>query len=83
MNEHDIERAASELGSDVNIDVEGTARRVVAELRQGVPRVAWWRGQGALRVAAAVAVLVTGGVLVERAIDGPVRGDAATALRWR
>ncbi len=80
MNEQDIERAASQLGSDVNIDVEDTARRIVAELRKGVPRVAWWRGQGALRVAAAVAVLVTGGVLVERATDTAPAGDAAMAL---
>ena len=80
MNEQDIERAASQLGSDVNIDVEDTARRLVAELRKGVPRAAWWRGQGVLRVAAAVAVLVTGGVLVERAIDTAPAGDAAMAL---
>ncbi len=80
MNERDIERAAAELGSDVHIDVEQTAQRVVARLREAPPRPAWWQGTAALRVAAAVAVLVTGGVLVDRAIDNSAAGDGAIAL---
>ena len=80
MNEHDIERVAAELGSAINIDVEGTAQRVVAELRMGTPHVPWWRGTAALRAAAAVAVLVTGGVLVDRAFDDSAPGNAAIAL---
>ncbi len=80
MNERDIERAAAELGSDVHIDVDQTAQRVVARLREAPPRPAWWHGTATLRVAAAVAVLVTGGVLVDRAIDNSAAGDRAIAL---
>ena len=80
MNEREIERAAAELGSDVYIDVEQTAQRVVARLREAPPRAAWWQGRAALRAAAAVAVLVTGGVLVARAIDSSAAGDGAIAL---
>ncbi len=80
MNERDIEQAAAELGSDVHIDVDQTAQRVLARLREAPPRPAWWHGTAALRVAAAVAVLVTGGVLVDRAIDNSVTEDSAIAL---
>ncbi len=80
MNERDIERAAAELGSDVHIDVDQTAQRVVARLREAPPRPAWWHGTAALRAAAAVAMLVTGGVLVDRAIDNSAAGDRAIAL---
>ncbi len=80
MNEREIERAAAELGSDVHIDVEQTAQRVVARLREAPPRPAWWRGTAALRAAAAAVVLVTGGVLVYRAIDNTGAGVGAIAL---
>ena len=80
MNERDIERAAAELGSDVHIDVEQTAQRVVERLREAPPRAAWWQGRAVLRAAAAVAVLVIGGVLVDRAIDSSPAGDGAIAL---
>ncbi len=80
MNERDIERAAAELGSDVQIDVEQTAQRVVARLREAPPRPTWWHGTAALRAAAAVAVLVTGGVLVDRAIDNSAAEDRVIAL---
>ncbi len=80
MNERDLERAAAELGSDVQIDVEQTAQRVVARLREAPPRSAWWHGTAALRAAAAVVVLVTGGVLVDRAIDNAGAEDGAIAM---
>ncbi len=80
MNERDIERAAAELGSDVHIDVEQTAQRVVARLREAPPRPAWWHGTAVLRAAAAVAVIVTGGLLIDRAIDNSAAGDGAIAL---
>ncbi len=80
MNEQDIERAAVELGSDVQIDVERVARRVVAELRTTVVPVSWWRRASVLRVAAAVAILVTGGVLVDRIAENSVEGAAAFPL---
>jgi hypothetical protein len=71
MNEHEIERAAARLGDDVQIDVDGVAQRVVAELQAGGVTVPWWRRGATLRAAAAVVVLVTGGVLVERITDEP------------
>jgi len=80
MNEQDIERAAVELGSDVQIDVERVARRVVAELRTTVVPAVWWRKASVLRVAAAVAILVTGGVLVDRIAENSVEGAAAFPL---
>ncbi len=80
MNEQDIERAAAELGSDVDIDVERVARRVVAELRiKPVPAV-WWRKPSMLRAAAAVAILVTGGVLVDRIAENSAEDGAASSL---
>ena len=80
MNEQDIERAAAELGSDVQIDVERVARRVVAELRTRAVPVVWWRKASVLRVAAAVAILVTGGVLVDRIAENSAEGAAAFPL---
>ncbi len=80
MNERDIERAAAELGSDVQIDVEQTAQRVVARLREAPPRSAWGHGTAALRAAAGGVGLVTGGVLVDRAIDNAGAEDGAIAM---
>ncbi len=71
MNEHEIERAAVRLGDDVQIDVDGVAQRVVGELQARGVTVPWWRGRATLRAAAAVVVLVTGGVLVERITNEP------------
>ncbi len=80
MNEQDIERAAAELGSDVQIDVERVARRVVAELRTTVVPAVWWRKPSMLRAAAAVAILVTGGVLVDRIAENSAEEGAASSL---
>ena len=80
MNEQDIERAAVELGSDVQIDVERVARRVVAELRTTAVPAVWWRKASVLRVAAAVAILVTGGVLVDRIAENSAEDAAASSL---
>ena len=80
MNEQEIEQAAVQLASDVHIDVEQTAQRVVARLREPAPRTGWWQGTTALRAAAAVVLLVTGGVLVDRAIDNSPAGTGAVAL---
>lgn len=70
MDERELERIAPQLGADAadRIDVQRVAQRVVAELRKPAPpvRVTWWRRTGVLRAAAAVAVLMTGGVLVNR-----------------
>ncbi len=80
MNEQDIERAAAELGSDVQIDVERVARRVVAELRTPAVPAVWWRKASVLRVAAAVAILVTGGVLVDRIAENSAEDGATSHL---
>jgi len=80
MNEQDIERAAAELGSGVQIDVERVARRVVSQLRTTAVPAVWWRKASVLRVAAAVAILVTGGVLVDRIAENSVEGAAAFPL---
>ncbi len=79
MNEQDIERAAAELGSDVQIDVERVARRVVAELRTKAVPAVWWRKASVLRAAAAVAILVTGGVLVDRIAQNSAADGAASS----
>ena len=79
MNEQDIERAAAELGSDVRIDVERVARRVVAELRTKAVPALWWRKASMLRAAAAIAILVTGGVLIDRIAENSA-DDAAVSL---
>ena len=79
MNEQDIERAAADLGSDVRIDVERVARRVVAELRTKAVPALWWRKASVLRAAAAIAILVTGGVLVDRIAENSA-DDAAVSL---
>ncbi len=80
MNEQDIERVAAELGSDVQIDVERVARRVVAELRTKAVPAVWWRKPSVLRVAAAVAILVTGGVLVDRIAENFAEDGASSSL---
>ncbi len=80
MNEQDIERAAAELGSDVQIDVERVARRVVAELRTKAVPAVWWRKASVLRAAAAVAILVTGGVLVDRIAENSAEDGGASLL---
>ncbi len=80
MNEQDIERAAAELGSDAQIDVERVARRVVAELRSKAVPAVWWRKASVLRAAAAIAILVTGGVLVDRIAENSAEDAAASHL---
>lgn len=67
MKQEHIEQAARELGADVRIDVEAVAQRVVAELRtQPAAAPAWWRPNAVVRIAAVLAVLVTGGVIMSR-----------------
>ncbi len=80
MNDQDIERAAAELGSDVRIDVERVARRVVAQLRTKAVPALWWRRASVLRAAAAIAILVTGGVLVDRVVENSAEDAAASLL---
>ena len=74
MNERDIEEIAPHLGSDAaaRVDLDRVAERVVAELRAKPAPVVWWRSTAVLRAAAVGAVLLTGGLAVERlVIDRP------------
>ena len=68
MDEKQLTEIASRLGSGAaeRLDVDGVARRVVAELRESPARVAWWHITPVLRAAAVVAMLVSGGVIVNR-----------------
>ena len=68
MDEKQLTEIASRLGSDAaqRLDVDGVAQRVVAELRARPAHVSWWRGTPVLRAAAVVAMLVSGGVMVNR-----------------
>jgi hypothetical protein len=73
MNEDaKIESLAKRLGSAAaeRLDVEATARRVLADLRQApAPRRTWIETHW-LRIAAAVVLLLGGSVVVSRLIPG-------------
>ena len=74
MNERDIEEIAPHLGSDAaaRVDLDRVAERVVAELRAKPAPIVWWRSTAVLRAAAVGAVLLTGGLAVDRlVIDRP------------
>jgi len=64
MEEREIERVAAELGAQAakRIDASQTARAVVGRLRATRSQPRWWARQGLLRIAAAVALLVGGGL---------------------
>jgi len=86
MDEHQIERVAKVLGDRAaeRLDVERVAGAVVARLRAdhaAVPRPArlWRRAPMVLRLAAALAVLVTGGVLVRGALENGAEPAAIIA----
>lgn len=69
MNEHELERLAQQLGTAAaeRLDVEATARTVIARLRQPAEekkRVTWIRPEW-LRVAAALAILLGAGVVLQ------------------
>ena len=82
MNERDIEEIAPQLGLDAaeRVDLDRVAERVVAELRAKPAPVVWWRSTAVLRAAAVVAVLLTGGVVVDSlVIDRPASVIALVA----
>jgi hypothetical protein len=75
MEDHELERVAASLGANAaeRLDVERVAAGVVARLRTDqaqsqAPRHAWWTAPMLLRLAAALAILVTGGVLTREAL---------------
>ncbi len=76
MEDHEIERMAREIGAWAadRLDVERVAAGVVARLRADrvaaeQPQRAWWAAPIVLRLAAAVAVLIGGGVLVRGVLE--------------
>ena len=69
MNEQELERLAQRLGNDAaeRLDVEATARAVIERLREPAEekkRVTWIRPEW-LRVAAALAILLGAGVVLQ------------------
>jgi hypothetical protein len=86
MDEDRLERVAKTLGARAadRLDVERVAARVVARLRaDGAQaarlRRAWWSAPAVLQLAAALAVLVTGGVLVRGALENGSEPAAVVA----
>ena len=82
MNDRDLERVAQQLGSRAAnaLDAERVAARVIERLRaeplkQRAPARQWFVGMPvAFRVAAALALLVAGGLVARRVVvdgDGP------------
>ena len=70
MNEQELERLAKQLGADAaeRLEVEATARRVIERLREPAEekkRVTWIRPAW-LRVAAALAILLGAGVVLQK-----------------
>jgi hypothetical protein len=86
MDENRLEQVAKTLGTRAadRLDVERVTAGVVARLRAdhaqtARPQRAWWSAPMALRLAAALAVLVTGGVLVRGALENGSESAAAIA----
>lgn len=85
MDEHEVERLAKAMGARAaeQLDVERLASAVVARLRadrahaEG-PKRAWRTGPLVLRLAAALAVLLTGGILVRGTLER--NGSPPTAM---
>jgi hypothetical protein len=73
MNESDIERVAARLGqrAAARLDVERTASAVVARLRAEKRVSVWRRSITLLQMAAAVSLLVGGGVAGYRLLQQP------------
>jgi len=63
-----LEHLAKRLGTDAaaRLDVEATARKVVARLREQPARRAIWIQPAWLRIAAALVIIVGGAVAVQR-----------------
>ncbi len=79
MNEARLETLAQRLGTDAaaRLDVEATARKVVERLREQPVRRIAWVPQTLLRIAAALVIVVGGGVIASRLT--PVRRTGVSA----
>jgi hypothetical protein len=84
MEDHDMERVAKSLGAQAadRLDVERVTAGVLARLRADdaqarAPRRPWWAPPVLLRLAAALAVLVGGGILARGALRHPAAHSTA------
>ncbi len=82
MNDQQLERQAAQLGREASreIDPERVAERVLERLRREPhSRPGWWRRPGWLRIAAAVMLVVVGGVVTRSVMnqDQTAVGDLA------
>ena len=73
MNEEKLIHAAQQLGARAaeRIDIEATARKVVERLREQPVRRTMWIQSTRLRIAAAVVLVVAGGLGVKSLIPTP------------
>jgi hypothetical protein len=76
MDERELERLAPELGARAaaGVDPVATGRRVEHRLRAEPVRVEWWRRPGLL-AAAAVLLVLAGGLLAGRGFLGQAGGS--------
>ena len=82
MNESELERIAARLGdrAAARLDVDRTAEAVVARLR--TPRaVHWWGSPALLRLAAAIALTIGGGMFAYRTTSRSVELAAPVLLQ--
>ena len=72
-NDAKLESLAKRLGASAaeRLDVEATTRKVLAELRQAPARRRTWIEIHWLRIAAAVVILIGGGLTVRRILPVP------------
>ena len=79
-----IEQLAKRLGTEAaeRLDVHATAQKVVARLREAPAQPTTWVQPAWLRLAAAVVVLVGGGVLVSRITPGHRHGASSHAAHY-
>ena len=81
MNEQELEQIAARLGqrAAARVNAEQTAAAVLARLRAPVRTVHWWERPALLRMAAAVALVVGGGVVAMKTLHQNAGGQTAAA----
>lgn len=79
LNDGRLRELAGRMGerAAARIDVEATAEAVVRRLREPATVAQRWSLTSALRIAAVVAVLVGGGMVISRVVPQPAATDVA------